>query len=431
VKLFMAMAGLLVAVLVCGPGSRAVAQEGGVRGAGAAESRGQVSNQDPFAPLQDVIERYRRLALEYNWPPVMRTGSIQPGERHAVLADIRHRLVILGDLAGDAVTPDPWLLDDNLRLALERFQRRHGLDVDGIFGRRSRAALDVEPRQRYRQLLLNQARQRQFRQQLGAQDTYVLVNIPAFEMRYVEAGQPALRMRAIVGKAKARTPLVASQIDSVELNPDWDVPRGIAYRDILPDLETSPDYLQRNGIELVVGHGDSMRSLPQTELDVEHLYHGPRPQQRFWQAPGPDNPLGQLKFNFPNPYLVYMHGTPSSGLFDEPVRDFSSGCIRIEYPDQLARRLFGLAEPQGVAAVSRLEREMASGENRVLSLPRPVAVYTTYWTAWLEDDGQVQFRDDIYGRDEQDQADLGVLERETALSRHADVPWTSDERRLH
>jgi murein L,D-transpeptidase YcbB/YkuD len=95
-----------------------------------------------------------------------------------------------------------------------------------------------------------------------------------------------------------------------------------------------------------------------------------------------------------------MHGTPSAGLFNKPVRNFSSGCIRIEYPDLLARRLFGLAGGNnGSESVSRLEREMAKGENRVLSLPRPVPVYTTYWTAWLADDGQVQFRDDLYGYD--------------------------------
>lgn len=368
------------------------------------QAAGQVGMFSPaqghFESLDEAIEHYRALALEYRWPPIVPTRSLRLGDSNPVVADIRNRLILLGDMASGVAPAEPWLFDAPLQAALERFQRRHGLEVDGILGRNTRAALEVEPGVRYRQLQLNRERLLQFEAQRGAQNTYVVVNIPAFEMRYVEAGAPVLQMRAIVGKLKARTPLVASQIESLELNPDWNVPSGIAYRDIVPDMQRSPDYLSSKGLELVVGHGASMRSLPLSELDFERLYHGPQPQQRFWQAPGPNNPLGQLKFNFPNPYLVYMHGTPSAGLFNKPVRNFSSGCIRIEYPDQLARRLFGLADGgNGSESVSRLEREMAKGENRVLSLPSPVPVYTTYWTAWLGDDGQVQFRDDLYGYD--------------------------------
>jgi L,D-transpeptidase YcbB len=369
------------------------------RGAGV-QTLGVELQQGRFESIKDALAHYRRLVLEYRWPPIVRTGSLRLGDSNPVVADIRTRLVLLGDMPTRAAPADPWRFDAPLQAALERFQRRHGLEVDGIWGRRSRAALEVPPRERYRKLQLNQERLAQFETQLGGAQTYVVVNIPAFEMRYVEAGKPVLQMRAIVGKLKARTPLVASQIDSLELNPDWNVPSGIAYRDIVPEMEQSPDALFSKGLELVAGYGAGMRALPLSELDYERLYRGPQPQQRFWQAPGPSNPLGQLKFNFPNPYLVYMHGTPSTGLFNRPVRDFSSGCIRIEYPDELARRLFGLpGGDSGQASVSRLEREIAKGKNRVLSLPRPVPVYTTYWTAWLDDDGRVQFRDDLYGHD--------------------------------
>uniref|UniRef100_UPI000A91482C L,D-transpeptidase family protein n=1 Tax=Marinobacterium profundum TaxID=1714300 RepID=UPI000A91482C len=318
------------------------------------------------------------------------------------------RLILLGDLQVGTAPAEPWRFDEALQVALMQFQRRHGLAADGVWGRRSRAALEVPPGMRYRQLLLNRERLAQFEAQRGNESTYVVVNIPAFEMRYFEPGQPVLQMRAIVGKLKARTPLLVSEINSLELSPDWNVPSGIAYRDIVPDMEASPDALQSKGLELVVGYGAGMRALPLNELDFERLYRGPSPQQRFWQAPGPKNPLGQLKFNFPNSYQVYMHGTPSAGLFNKPVRDLSSGCIRIEYPDQLAKRLFGLA---GRDQVSRLEREIAKGKNRVLSLPAPVPVYTTYWTAWLEDDGQVQFRDDIYGHDLDEEKELSVTQQ--------------------
>ncbi len=356
--------------------------------------------QGRFESLEDALAHYRALILEYRWPPIVQTGTLRLGDSDPVVVDIRNRLTLLGDMQAQSVS-EPWRFDVPLQAALARFQRRHGLEVDGIWGRRSRAALEVAPRRRYQQLQLNQARMAQFDAQRAGAQTYVVVNIPAFDMRYVEAGKPALHMRAIVGKLKARTPLLASQIDSLELNPDWNVPSGIAYRDIVPEMEESLDVLYSKGLELVVGYGASMRALPLSELDFERLYRGPQPQQRFWQAPGPSNPLGQLKFNFPNSHLVFMHGTPSTGLFSKPVRDFSSGCIRIEFPDQLARRLFALAGgASGQASVSRLEREIAKGQNRVLSLPNPVPVYTTYWTAWLSEEGEVQFRDDLYGHDE-------------------------------
>ncbi|UTW13328.1 L,D-transpeptidase family protein [Marinobacterium rhizophilum] len=369
------------------------------RGAGA-QAPALVPESGRFESIEDALAHYRGLVLEYRWPPIVATSSLRLGDSDPVVADIRTRLMLLGDLQTRASPADAWLFDAPLQAALERFQRRHGLEPDGIFGRRSRAALEVPPRARYQQLQLNQTRLAQFDTQRAGAHTYVVVNIPAFEMRYVEAGKPVLKMRAIVGKLEARTPLVASQIDSLELNPDWNVPSGIAYRDIVPEMQESPDALYSKGLELVVGYGAGMRTLPLSELDYERLYRGPQPQQRFWQAPGPSNPLGLLKFNFPNPYLVYMHGTPSAGLFNRPVRDFSSGCIRIEDPDRLARRLFGLSGGErGLASVSRLEREIAKGKNRVLSLPSPVPVYTTYWTAWLDDDGQVQFREDLYGHD--------------------------------
>ncbi|ANG63326.1 hypothetical protein A8C75_13160 [Marinobacterium aestuarii] len=361
-----------------------------------------------FESIDRAMARYRDLTLEYRWPPIVSTGTLRLGDSDPVVADIRNRLMLLGDQQTGTAPAEPWRFDEALQAALVRFQRRHGLEADGLWGRRSRAALEVSPGLRYRQLQLNRERLDQFEAQRGTKSTYVVVNIPAFEMRYFEAGKPVLQMRAIVGKLKARTPLLVSQIDSLELNPDWNVPSGIAYRDIVPDMEQSPDALYSKGLELVVGHGAGMRSLPLSELDFEHLYRGPPPQQRFWQAPGPKNPLGQLKFNFPNPYLVYMHGTPSAGLFNKPVRDFSSGCIRIEYPDQLARRLFGLA---GGDQVSRLEREIAKGKNRVLSLPAPVPVYTTYWTAWLDDEGQVQFRDDLYGHDADTEKEVSVTQQ--------------------
>ncbi|GGO75754.1 cell wall degradation protein [Marinobacterium nitratireducens] len=353
-----------------------------------------------FASYDEALTFYRQLAETYSWPALMPSGVLRPGDQDPVIAEIRQRLVLLGDLpfVDPQAQANPFYFDEALRQALVAFQTRHGLAPDGVWGPRTREALEVSPLARYRQLKLNLERQEQFAQQRAAQGRYVQINIPAYEMRYFEQGQEVLRMRAIVGKLKAKTPLVASEIRTLELNPDWNVPSGIAYRDIVPDIQASADYLDHSELQLVEGYGGSMRVLAPWQLDYSRLYRGPAPQQRFWQAPGPQNPLGQLKFNFPNDYQVYMHGTPSHSLFGRPVRNFSSGCIRIEYPETLARRLFGDAglTPEGTW---RFEDIIASGKNRVLRLPQPVAVYTTYWTAWLDENRQLQFRGDVYGLD--------------------------------
>jgi len=361
-----------------------------------------------FSSYQAALDFYRQLGDTYRWPPIVVTPSLRLGDRDPVVAEIRRRLLLLGDLPFAAPVQDPDLFDESLESALVHFQRRHGLQPDGVWGRRSRAALEVTPDARYRQLVLNQYRQQQFQAQLEPGGRYVQVNIPAYEMRYYESGVEVLRMRAIVGKLAARTPIVSSRIRSLELNPDWNVPSGIAYRDIVPKLGRSPGYLSQTGLQLVQGYGSSMQVLSSYDLDYSRLYRGPAPQQRFWQAPGPTNPLGLMKFNFPNEHMVYLHGTPNAYLFDQPVRNFSSGCIRIEYPDELARRLFGDAgiTPQGTWL---FEDVLASGRNQVLMLPKPVSIYTLYWTAWLDGDGELQFRDDIYGHDGRDFAALPPL----------------------
>ncbi|NVK42443.1 MAG: L,D-transpeptidase family protein [Oceanospirillaceae bacterium] len=370
-------------------------------GGSAAAASHQHSQGARFASYQSAIDFYRQLADTYHWPAVIVTPVLRLGDRHPAVTDIRQRLILLGDLAYVEPGQEGDLFDHDLEQALIGFQKRHGLDPDGVWGPRTRAALEVKPSTRYRQLLLNRQRRQSFQAQLSPDGHYVQVNIPAYEMRYFEQGREVLRMRAIVGKLKARTPLVASEIRSLELNPDWNVPSGIAYRDIVPELEASPAYLDHKHLQLVEGYGNSMRVLSQWDLDFSRLYRGAAPQQRFWQAPGPENPLGQMKFNFPNDYQVYMHGTPNAYLFDRPVRNFSSGCIRLEYPGELARRLFG---KQGLTAQGTwlFEDIIASGDNRIVRLPTPVAVYTTYWTAWLDENQALQFRDDIYDLDQQE-----------------------------
>ncbi len=347
-----------------------------------------------YAP---VLQRYQQLAARKQWPTLTRHRLLRQGQRHAEVGLIRQRLALLGD--------QPLLIppqarsqtyDGTLVAAVRRFQYRHGLKVDGIVGPETRRALNVPPRQRLQQLRLNQRRQQQFHAQASAR--YLQVNIPEYQLRYIDQGRELITMKVIVGRADRPTPQLSSELETLVVHPDWNVPRGIAYKDIVPALKADPDALDRKGLKLVEGRGSGRRQLSLTELDWQRLYLGSvGSRQRFWQAPGGSNPLGKLKFTFPNRYTVYMHGTPQRSLFNEPARAFSSGCIRIEKPRLLAELLV-----QGEARWSpqRLNSLLAARQTRHFRLPQRLTLYLSYWTAWLSEDGQVHFRHDIYQQDQ-------------------------------
>ena len=243
---------------------------------------------------------------------------------------------------------------------------------------------------------MNRLRQQTFYQ--SDPGRYLQVNIPAYNLRYFQQGRLMVEMKAIVGRPKRQTPMLESAVETVVFNPDWNVPKGIAYKDIVPELRKDQNALARKGLHLVQGFGPKPRKLSLEQLDWERLYLGPGPdQQRFWQAPGDENPLGSLKFTFRNRFTVYMHGTPQMELFDEPIRAFSSGCIRIEHPRRLVDLFLAGASQWPDSKVDKL---LASPRTRHFRLPQPVPLFLTYWTAWVEH-GTVHFRHDIYRRDRQ------------------------------
>jgi len=344
-----------------------------------------------------AIAHYEFLARQTHWPRLKGRKLLKVGMRHQQIIVIRQRLAWLGDhplLASRHAQSRVY--DPILEQAVRRFQRRHGLKVDGIIGANTRRALSVSPRYRLQQLRINQHRVAEFQQQAPTQ--YLQVNIPSYHLSYVRDDQVALAMKAIVGRYKRQTPRLASRLETLVLNPDWNVPRGIAYKDIVPDLREDSSALRRKGLQLVEGYGQSPRQLAVAQLDWQRLYLGPPAmQQRFWQPPGQKNPLGDLKFTFPNRHTVYMHGTPDKELFREPIRAYSSGCIRIEQPRVLAQLLM---EASGWSE-EKLDGLLAANRTRHYRLPQQVPLFLTYWTAWVAADG-VYFRHDIYRQDRRD-----------------------------
>jgi len=270
---------------------------------------------------------------------------------------------------------------------------RHGLDVDGVVGSATLDALNVPVEKRVRQLIVNMERWRWLPQDLGKR--YILVNIADFELDVVENSQPLMTMRVIVGRDYRRTPVFSDNMTYLVLSPYWHVPTAIAVQDILPKIQQEPGYLAKQNIRVFRGWGAETREIDPRTVNWSHVTAA-NFSYRLRQEPGPMNALGRVKFMFPNKFNVYLHDTPAQELFAKPERTFSSGCIRIEKPIELAEYLL-----QSDAKWTR-EKILAVADKRIeqtVRLPEPMPIHLLYWTAWADEDRTVQFRADVYARD--------------------------------
>lgn len=324
--------------------------------------------QGDYSRLLQALERYRELVAASLPPP-------DPASEPAV----RENLVALGDLRG-AETP--------LESGLRSFQLRHGLEPTGKLDKATRVALAVPVAERARVLELNLERWRWLPASIG--ERYLMVNIPDFGLQVVERDRPVLAMKVVVGKTASQTPVMSDTMTTLVLNPYWNVPEGIAANEIWPEQDKDPSYLQRHNMEVVTQDGAS----------------------RIRQRPGPGNALGDYKFVFPNPLNIYLHDTPADKLFQRTERDFSHGCVRVERPAELAEYVL-----RGNARwpPERVQDTLAAGREVHVPLEQPLPVYIVYFTAWVDGDGRVQFRDDVYGQD--DKVATALAERRPARSR--------------
>jgi murein L,D-transpeptidase YcbB/YkuD len=342
-----------------------------------------------YAALRDALARYRVLATRGRWPPLAAGPPLGPGERGPAVAALRARLAVEGDLEPERSAGDTF--DAAVQRAVERFQRRHGLDADGVLGPATRAALDVPVAARIRQIELNLERWRWLPRRLG--ERYVLANSAAFTLEAVENDRTVLRLRTVVGRPDWPTPIVSARITGLLFSPAWAIPRSIAVREILPVVRRDPGYLVREGIRVLLDSG-------RTVLDPAAVDWSQVSDSAFAfelrQDPGPSNPLGGLKVVFPNRFDVYIHDTPARALFRKRVRTFSHGCVRAERAAELAGFLLG--DPVRWARDS-VAAAMTAGRERWVPVPVPVPVHVGYWTAWVDDAGAVNFRDDVYGWD--------------------------------
>jgi L,D-transpeptidase YcbB len=370
---------------------------GGVRGAlGSLRPSG-----DRYDVLRETLARYREIAEAGGWGTVPSGPTLDPGMEDPRVRALRDRLEASGDLlSGIRSSADPELYDDLLAEAVRGFQRRHGLDPDARVGSATVRALNVSAAQRSEQLLVNLERWRWLPRDMG--NRYVLVNIAGYSVHVVAGGEEVMRLRAIVGTNYRRTPVFSARMTYLALAPYWNVPPGIAANDQLPRIREDPGYVARQNMVLfdnatnrrVDPHAVNWSGM--TGAQFNRLY-------RLRQEPGPNNALGNVKFMFPNQHNVYLHDTPARELFDRVTRTFSSGCIRVERAMELAEFLLS-DDPEWTR--ERLDQTVRQGRERAVTLPRPVPVHVQYWTGWVEPDGTIQFREDVYDRDERVSAAL-------------------------
>lgn len=364
--------------------------------------------QVDYRRLKAALARYRALEAQGGWPPVSAGATLRRGDQHPRVKELRARLQVSGELALLSAAPTPATTETNVLLheamlfnpemvfdqsvfeAVRRFQKRHGLTEDGIVGPRTLEALNVPISKRVRQLELNLERWRWLPDEFG--NRYILVNITDYKMTVVENGQSVMEAEVIVGRPKRPTPVLTSEISYLVLNPDWYVPHSIAVKDKLPQLRRNPYAFSKSGMHIYNVKG---QKIDPATIDWQRVTRA-NFNYRLRQDPGPQNALGKVKFIFPNPYHVYLHDTPSQGLFNRTKRDLSSGCIRVSNPIELTHYLLK-DEPQWTR--NAILGTLQSRRQRRISLPEKIPVYLLYWTAWVDAENVVQFREDIYGHD--------------------------------
>lgn len=336
-----------------------------------------------YLRLMEGLARYRKIAASGGWTAIPRGDPMKLGDVSDRVRALRSRLEAEGDLhpstsatvdtaagadtAAPSVDPDT-VFDMTVDAAVRRFQRRYGIVVDGSVGPRTFAAMNVPVRARIEQIELNLERWRSLPHDLGT--SYMLVNVPAETLDIVDDTAPVMRMKVVVGDVDHPTPVVRTFMVAVTFNPTWTIPASIVTKEIVPKSKRDHSYLLTNQIVFTPGRG-------------------------WQQLAGPKNPLGQIKFETPNRFDVYLHDTPSRAAFDRFFRAQSHGCVRLERAAELAGFVLhdmGWNDEQVDGAAS-------SGEGRRVDLKRRWRVYLLYATSFVDEDGTMEFRDDLYGRD--------------------------------
>jgi len=348
-----------------------------------------LQNNNAYQSLKKTLIRYRELEDAGGWPKIPVTVcSLRLNDTSQAVLSLRKYLFRTGDMPKKDTLSS--LFDSQVSAAIANFQERHGQQKTGLVDEETLKQINVPVETRIRQILVNMERMRWFAPP-DSVDDYLLVNIPDFKLQVYEKGKLQWDMKVVVGTTANRTTVFKGNLTQVVLNPYWNVPESIITNEMLDSLNDNADeYVASKNMEVIY------KDKPVSASDVDWSDSDVAEKVRIRQLPGDGNSLGRYKFIFPNSFSIYLHDSPAKHLFNEDVRSFSHGCIRLAEPDKLAKYL--LRENDEWSA-DKINEALASGEETFITLKKSLPVYIVYFTTWVDQKGKLHFRDDTYGHD--------------------------------
>ncbi len=343
-----------------------------------------------YQKLRDALPIYQN-AIMHPWPIIQTRHLLKPGMKGAKILLLRERLSATNELLADDTDSD--IFDGELMEAVKGFQQRNGLKADGIVGQATLDELNVPAEVRIKQIQINMQRWANLSPNLG--NRFIIVNVPDYRLTVYEDNQEILSMKAIVGKPEWPTPELQSKVIRMVFNPPWNVPESIANKEMVNKIIENPNYLEENRIQIFHSQESDAEPINPNEIDWYSMRENGFPYF-FRQDPGDDNSLGLVKFEFDNSQNIYLHDTPAKELFNQDTRDLSHGCIRLENAFALVDYLM---RDNPDWSEDHLQEILLTGKTKYVKAFRVTPILITYITAWVDDDGAVNFRPDIYGKD--------------------------------
>lgn len=346
-----------------------------------------------YQQLRRTLIRYRKNSNGVDWVKIPNIPSLRPNATDQVVALLRQRIaqayLVEENEIYNLAPSDSLIYDEELVNAIKAFQIQHSLNADGVIGNNTLKALNLPLEWRIRQLRMSMERLRWLPRNLG--NRYILVNLTSFRLTAVEQGKSSLNMRIIVGTGYRSTPTFKSAMSHMVVNPDWTVPAKIAQKDLLPKQQKDPTFFAASNFKVYTSYDRNAEPIDPSSVDWHSLKNFPF---LLRQQPGKNNALGRVKFMFPNSFDIYLHDTPSKALFQKDIRTFSSGCIRLEKPLELATFVLGREELS-----ENFMTKLEESKTATIHLPKQLPIYLVYITAWVDEQQIVHFSPDIYDRD--------------------------------
>ncbi len=338
------------------------------------------------------LKRLKEIKNRGGWKKIPNSSQLRYGKSGKYVELLRERLISSGDYSCPYREKN---YGHCLRKAVKRFQKRHLLYQSGKINRITLKKMNISVDWKIKKLLLNLDRIKRLPRESNRR--YIVVNIPAFRLFYIENGKEELSMRVIVGDKKHHTPIFSNRISFIVLNPYWIIPDSIVQKEIIPKMLKNKNYLKKNGYEVRTSYNVNRPPIDTTKIDWYKVLKSKETKKyKFMQPPGKDNALGKIKFKFPNRFSVYLHDTSNKKLFKKGKRAFSHGCIRVAEPDKL---LLTFAKFEDCVNYDKCQKILKGKKKTQLNLQNSVPIHIVYLTAWVNSDGLLYYCDDIYHYD--------------------------------